>query len=368
MANYFSGQYLGEFEKDGRNGHLTINIDGDRSGSGIAYISTVDGPHYVFSCTETTCDKGVIHGTAQRIPELEKFHGHSNEANNENFQKIEFTLDTNKILNSLTHPNTLGPTKLQLKQISLPTLTSGELISSWSEFKSWADTTRATDRNGIFRGVPRRHYGLRTSFHRTHRVDLERYRDRDIPVFKDLAETVGGLKFSNVPDELGSLWGFAQHHGFPTPLLDWTESLYIAAYFAFSERIINQDANDEEPVRIYYLNGKFVENNRPDIVNMADTYPRIWIFRPSSKGNQRLVFQQGLFLHSNIVEIESYLLNLSDGYDCPLRAIDMPMRIAREAIDDLAFMGVSHLSLFPGLDGAARHATMRQFYRPLIES
>lgn len=362
MANYFSGQYLGEFEKDGTKGHLTINIDSDQSGAGIAYISTIDGPHYVLLCTDTTYVEGVIHGFAKRTHRLETFHGHGGDNNNED-EQFEFLLDTKDVVNSLTYSATT-PGSLQLRQISLSTLTTGEFISSWSGFKSWADKTRIADRNGVFRGIPRRHFGLQTSFHRTDRVDLERYRDRDIPVFKDLAETVGGLKFSNIPEDFGALWGFAQHHGFPTPLLDWTESPYIAAYFAFSERIANHDADDREPVRIYYLSGSFVENNRPDVVNMADTYPRVWIFKPNSKGNQRLVFQQGLFLHSNIVEIESYLLNLSNGHTSPLKAIDMPANIAREAIDDLAYMGVSHLSLFPGLDGVAKHAAMRQFYGP----
>jgi hypothetical protein len=113
------------------------------------------------------------------------------------------------------------------------------------------------------------------------------------------------------------------------------------------------------------LNGNFVEDNTPPNVNMSDVYPRAWIFKPKSGGNHRLIFQQGLFLHSNVVNIEAYLVQLSSLTSKPiLSAVELPASLAREAIEDLAYMGVSHLSLFPGLDGAAIHAANKQFFRP----
>ena len=34
---------------------------------------------------------------------------------------------------------------------------------------------------------------------------------------------------------------YLRHHGFPSPLLDWTRSPYVAAFFAFRQRPVNSD-------------------------------------------------------------------------------------------------------------------------------
>jgi len=366
MSTPFTGQYLASLEINGHRGHLTINADSDRQGLGLAYLVLYNDPQafLIFDC-KLNQDEGSISGTAKRSIKLEAAYGKKADSSNEEPPLINLRIDTKETPHKLVYDEADGQQELLLQPVVSDVYAETVRLDTWKDFKAWVETIREKDAQAIFRGVSRARYGLKTSFHRTGRADLERYRDFDFPVFRDLAETIGGLKFSFDPDDNGALWGYAQHHGFPTPLLDWTESPYIAAYFAFFERLQNQDGKDADLVKIYYLNGQFVESQRPTNLQIADVFPRVWSFRPKSKGNQRLVFQQGQFLHSNVVEIEAYLMSLPHQGDLPLiSAVEMPASLASEVIDELAYMGVSHLSLFPGLDGAARHATFRQFYRP----
>jgi len=366
MSTPFTGQYLASLEVNGHRGHLTINADSDRQGQGLAYLVLYNNDpsaFLIFDCTLNQ-DEGCISGRARRSLNLEAVHNKKTEQPNEEQPWINLRIATNETPHRLIYDDEEGQHELLLQPVASNGHAETIPLNTWKDFKAWVESIREKDNKAIFRGIPRARYGLKTSFHRTGRADLERYRDFDFPVFRDLAETIGGLKFSFDPGDNGALWGYAQHHGFPTPLLDWTESPYIAAYFAFSERLQRQDS-DADLVKIYYLNGQFVESQRPPNLQIADVFPRVWVFRPSSKGNQRLVFQQGQFLHSNVVEIEAYLMTLPHQGDLPLiSAVEMPATLAREVIDELAYMGVSHLSLFPGLDGAAKHATFRQFYRP----
>ncbi len=365
MSIPFSGQYLSALKlDDGQVSYLTINIDPDTNGRGIAYLKSIsNGTFAIFDCEAHVDDEGAISGKVWRSERLEKMHGQTISLSDKEKREIGFVIHRESTSHRLIFQDGDSQNEVLLENIGLPKRAEAKQFTTWREFKDWANSVKTKDRNSIFRGVSRSCFGLKTSFHRMGRVDLERYRDSDMPVFSDLAETVGGIR---IEGDVGAMWGFAQHHGFPTPLLDWTDSPYIAAYFAFLNRLEEgPTSQSDENVRIYYLDGNFATANSPPSVSMSDTFPRVWIFRPNTKGNQRLIFQQGLFLHSNIVEIEAYLLYWSQKQNVPVvSAVEMPPTLAREAIDELRYMGVNHLTMFPGLDGAAKYAAIKQFYRP----
>ncbi len=231
------------------------------------------------------------------------------------------------------------------------------VCSDWAEFKEWASSARRKHDAALFRGHGSNKFHLQTTLARADRHRLHRYCMETLAEFHGQAEAVLGLRLdTSDPNEYSVVLGLAQHHGLPTPLLDWTESPYIAAFFAFSDALEQKvNRSEDTHVRIYALTRQFVEHTSPPNVVLQVALPFVSTLAISPRHNPRLLVQQGKFLVTNIADLDYWFSDISSRLEQPvLYAVDVPIECAIDALEDLAFMGLTAASLFPGLDGVCK--------------
>jgi len=234
-----------------------------------------------------------------------------------------------------------------------------EVVScaTWSEFKSWADDARTKHHCVSFRGHGNNKFRLATTLSRVGRNRVDRYCVTEFPHFKSLLEASMNMRFDlDNNDDYATVMGLAQHHGLPTPLLDWTLSPYVAAFFALSDAIemARGDAGVKF-VRVFGLTQGFIGRYSPPSVVVSAHQPYVCSLVISPRYNQRLLAQQGQFLVTNISNVESYIKIQETKDEVKyLYAVDIPITAAPEALEDLAFMGLTAATMFPGLDGVGK--------------
>ena len=237
---------------------------------------------------------------------------------------------------------------------------------SWAGFKSWAAERRSQDNAAWFRGHGCSSYSLRTSLHRAGRHRMDRYLATELVQFKSHVEAVFNRRFNlNDGDDYSTVLVLGQHHGLPTPMLDWTESPYIAAFFAFSDALDAKRAGKKSThVRVFALSQKMIEGTSPRAVVVSWPQPFVASLTVAPLHNPRLYAQQGRFMVTNVSNLEAFIRNIEIKAGMQhLFAIDIPVACGTEALQDLAFMGLTAATMFPGLDGISRMIRHEMFYK-----
>jgi hypothetical protein len=235
-------------------------------------------------------------------------------------------------------------------------------VKTWDQFKNFIGGLN--HRQYIFRGQKHRNR-LRTRFHRSGRADLAWYQEVDIPaLYKHLSSRTTHIFNLAIADEYGAFFNLAQHHGYPTPLLDWTYSPYVGAFFAY-RHILNSEADvadDDKMVRIFVFDQLTWRARRHQSIVLSPFRPHFSLMEFVAIENPRTIPQQSISSVTNVDDIEGHIREHERVLQLPfLRVIDLPHRERRRVMQDLSTMGITAGSLFPGFDGACEELRERYF-------
>lgn len=181
-------------------------------------------------------------------------------------------------------------------------------VNSWEEFLEKLEPIKLRHEGNrqlvptlLFRGQADHEWNLDTTLERNNKramlftdyyraisvlqPEIETYTNNrwEIPEYPDVIAMAGKYEFFRINRELyTSIYSYMshlRHYGFPSPLLDWTRSPYVAAYFAFAE------AASLKPVSIYVLSQATSSSG-------ASNESKIITFGPHVRTHRRHFLQQ----------------------------------------------------------------------------
>lgn len=240
---------------------------------------------------------------------------------------------------------------------------------SWEDFIGKVRHTRVPLLGRVFRGQKEVHWKLQSKW--------DRYAEQKEAVGDNKSAMAGR---NETPDSLLSRFKFhyvgtagfdtssmdddqwmalARHNGLITPLLDWTTSPFVAAFFPFRELLpIDPELGCLNPLEMTQLEGDVAVWELPlkSVCNNFE-YFRFVHARHDFVPRQRA--QSGLFTQVESPDhnsLDEYLA--SKNYAHCLTRYEIPKKEVITAMHDLDLMNIKDGTLFPDADGAARQANL----------
>jgi hypothetical protein len=260
-----------------------------------------------------------------------------------------------------------------------------ERASTWKEFVDWQDQLRGS---WCFRGQGDSDWGLFTSLDRAVRRETRTENTHSIihgDRSKEFREVFFRFKqqahlyLNHLPadDDVASWIALMQHYGAPTPFLDWTESQYVAMYFAVEEERGRGKSSAVWAIDMTWLEraGRRLLKGGEEILALepgprthrinalltrnvlGEEKEAVAIRVAPAQGNERIAVQQGILLcrlhpWASFGQTLMGMLFHTEIPDQPvIRKLVINGSMRSDCLHKLRAMNIHRASLFPGLDG-----------------
>jgi hypothetical protein len=184
-------------------------------------------------------------------------------------------------------------------------------------------------------------------------------RDAYLGRFKDYVIGLPGIDSRAL--EENDWWAIGRHHGLTTPLLDWTKSPYVAAFFAFLDYAdhLNPGFRTGTHVGGIRYGTDSVAVWELVVIDKLEAQDEFELFSSRIDSAHRQKAQQGIFTrltHTVHLDVQAYLK--FRGLGQYLARYEISGQAMAQALWDLHLMNINQVTMFPDMQGAASMANL----------